>query len=883
MANLATLTVTLTGAVSPLQAALAQAERSTSRALGAMQSSASGAAATMTRALGAGAQSVSVALSAVASSADRSGSALGGALRAGAHAAQSAISAVAHVAGGVAVGALRSLGRVAEYAAGQLVAMGAARAAGAVRQALGEYAEYERLGMSLQALVAREMLAQGQAQDMARAMEMAAGRAEELRGWIEQLAIRSPFDQQGVAVAFRTALAYGFTTQEAQRLTRVMIDFAAATGQSSEVMDRIALALGQIKARGKLAGQEILQLTNAGLDVRDALARSLGKSRQEIEALIEAGIDADTAISAIVQTLERDFGGAAERQANTFSGLLSTLKDVQIVLRRVLLAPAFRAAQPAVQRFVDTLQSPEVLARVSALGERIGALVARAAALGERIALGGAVTRAEGVLARVASAARRALDVLGEMLGLARGLIGGDVLRSAGALVARALATLRDAWQSAQAWLTDAVAAWHARGLVGLGAVIGQTVVGLLARAVDAMREAAPRVLAALGDLARGAAPEIGRVLLRAGEAALGALDTLAARAGDVMLRAVDALAAQAPALIERVRAVDWGGLLRRLLLGDASSPEEIVRVMLERAVVAATTLIGSLVAGPVGALGGGLIGHWLVNWPEARALLDQVSRYAVQTFEWTASHIRALAGAPIWAQIGQHAQAVFARVVELAQPFAERLSEFFGSISGKIADFFARNQERFAKIAEGISKIVADIAASPVWQTLYQIVYGAFDLILTGLERALDTALAALDVILAVLAGDYDQLGALLRRFAESALGGIAQIAWGAFRLIVHAVRDLLAHLARALVGWLADLLNRAATLPGVGDLFGAQLRGASAALLMLPTRIMSAELPARPELPQINITINAPATDARAIADEAVRALRVVHAVGG
>lgn len=785
---------------------------------------------------------------------------------------------------GLAQSAFQSLGRIAEYAAGQLMAVVVQGGVARVRTALDEYAAYERLSMALTSLTANELLNTEAATDMTTAMRQAAPIARELIGWIEKLAIESPFTQEGVAQAFRMAQAYGFTIEESKRLTRAMIDFAAGSGASEDTMQRIALALGQIKARGKLAGQEILQLTEAGLNVRDILAKAMGVTTAEVGELTEKGlIPANEAIEAIIRSLERNFGGAAKAQAGTFSGLLSSLSDIKRVLTREFFSPVFKTVQPYLERYIEALQSPEIIARVGALGERLGALVARAAELGERIALGGAVTRAEGVLARVVGAARRALDVLGEMLGLARGLLGGDVLRSAGALVARALDTLREAWQSAQAWLTGAVAAWRARGLAGLGAAVGQAMGGLLARAVDAVREAAPRVLAALGDLARGAAPEIGRVLLRAGEAALGALDALAARAGDVMLRAVDALAAQAPALIERVRAVDWGGVLRRMLLGDASTPEEIVRIVLDQAAVAAASLIGGLIAGPAGAIAGGLIGRWLINLPEVRALLEQAARYAVQAFDWIKGRVQEIAGAPIWSQIGQQAQAVFARVVELALPFAARLSEFFGSISGKIADFFARNQARFSEIAEGIARIVADIAASPVWGTLYQIVYGAFDLILTGLERALDTALAALDVILAALAGDYDQLGALLRRFAESALGGIAQIAWGALRLIVHAVRDLLAHVAQALVGGLADLLGRVGTLPGIGDLLGAQLRGASAALLTLPAQIRSAEMPAQPQMPQISITINAPTTDARAIADEAVRALRVASALGG
>lgn len=457
MADIATLTVTLTGQVAPLQRALAVAERDTSRTLGALQAGATGAGRALGAAMSNASTTVTVALKAVQAGAHEIGGALSGALAAGAstgraalsvlgNAAQGALGALgglAAKAGGVATGALRSLGRVAEYAAGQIVAMGVAASAAQIRQALGEYADYERLSASLQALVARELLATGQAQDIASAMQQAAGRANELRRWIEQLAIESPFSQEDVAKSFKTALAYGFTTQEAQRLARAMIDFAAATGASGAVMDRVALALGQIKARGKLAGGELLQLTEAGVDVRDALARSLGKSRQEIEAMIEAGIDADTAISAIVGTLERDFSGAAKRQANTFAGLLSTLTDVRAVLRRSLLGPAFRAAQPALERFVSTLQEPRTIARVEALGERLGRLTARAIELGQAFLLNQSLSKVEQAIAATGARLRRAAEFAADLargvISFGRALIQSDAVDRVVALARRAL------------------------------------------------------------------------------------------------------------------------------------------------------------------------------------------------------------------------------------------------------------------------------------------------------------------------------------------------------------------------------------------------------------------------------------------------------------
>jgi len=149
-------------------------------------------------------------------------------------------------------------------------------------QGLEAVGNYERLGQTLQTLAARELLNTGAASDMTSALAMASEKSKELLEWTQQLAIKSPFDQQGVSDAFRTAMAYGFTTKEAQRLTQATINFAAGSGATSESMNRIALALGQIKAKGKLAGQEILQLVNAGIPVDSILAKAFGKQHRKL-------------------------------------------------------------------------------------------------------------------------------------------------------------------------------------------------------------------------------------------------------------------------------------------------------------------------------------------------------------------------------------------------------------------------------------------------------------------------------------------------------------------------------------------------------------------------------------------------------------------------
>jgi tape measure domain-containing protein len=246
-------------------------------------------------------------------------------------------------------------------------------------------AQYQALGVSAEGYVTNTSSSTEKTLSIADAMGEAGGRAKELQDWITKLAIKSPFTQSGVAEAFRMAMAYGFTTDEAQRLTGAMIDFSSATGQDESSMARIALALGQIKAKGKVAGQEVLQLTEAGLSVDAILAKAFNKSTAEIVAMREKGlIPADQAIEAITKSLEEDFGGAAEKQANTFSGLLSSLSDIKEVGLREFFTGTFQAVQPYLINFVNWITDPKIMSSIRGWGDKLGKFVAKFAKLGEQ-------------------------------------------------------------------------------------------------------------------------------------------------------------------------------------------------------------------------------------------------------------------------------------------------------------------------------------------------------------------------------------------------------------------------------------------------------------------------------------------------------------------
>ena len=272
----------------------------------------------------------------------------------------------------------KALGRFTGFAKHTFsVALGTAAAMGAqalvrgfthmAAEGLQATATFERMKMSLQALAAREIKSASAGMDMSKALALAAPRAQELFQWAKKLAIQSPFSAEGVVNAMRTAMAYGFTSKQAQRLTQNMIDFASATGASEGVMSQVALALGQIKAKGKLAGQEILQLVNAGVPVNDIL----GEMGYTLDDVSKGLVKSKDFMAAFTKYMNENFGGAAKRQAESWAGLMNTFDDLKKQGLAAFFEGALRALKPLVTAFSNWLQGPG-LAKLKAWGEAFG-------------------------------------------------------------------------------------------------------------------------------------------------------------------------------------------------------------------------------------------------------------------------------------------------------------------------------------------------------------------------------------------------------------------------------------------------------------------------------------------------------------------------------
>lgn len=171
-----------------------------------------------------------------------------------------------------------------------------------------------------------------------RAIIQDARRADQIFNQIKGLAVISPF-QFGELVSYTKQLAaFQIPVNELYGTMKSLADVSAGLGVD---MGRIILAYGQIRSAGVLRGQELRQLTEAGIPALDALRKKL----EEVRGVAQTTDDVFNAISTrqvpfeyikeMFTTMTEDGGmfyKMQEIQAASLKGMVSNLADAYKVM-----------------------------------------------------------------------------------------------------------------------------------------------------------------------------------------------------------------------------------------------------------------------------------------------------------------------------------------------------------------------------------------------------------------------------------------------------------------------------------------------------------------------------------------------------------------------
>lgn len=174
---------------------------------------------------------------------------------------------------------------------------------------------------------------------------------------LQQFAAKTPFEFEELVDASRKLQAVGFEANKVIPILNSVGNSLAAAGRIGDLPFAIK-ALTDIQAKGKLAGQEIIQLANAGIPIREVLAKELGKTQAEIVQLGEKGaISADLVFAALHRMSNERFGDAMAKQSRTAQGALTNIIDSLKITSNVAFKPLFDRFSTVAVELADRVQA----------------------------------------------------------------------------------------------------------------------------------------------------------------------------------------------------------------------------------------------------------------------------------------------------------------------------------------------------------------------------------------------------------------------------------------------------------------------------------------------------------------------------------------------
>lgn len=143
---------------------------------------------------------------------------------------------------------------------------------------------------------------------------------------LRQQAEDTIFSFSDLADASKKLLAYGIPYKNLMFISEGLTNLGAMSGDA-EALDRLAFALGQIYAKGKLSAEEMRQLANAYVPIQQILKDKLGLSEEDLSHVGDLNIPAADAINAIVDYANENFGTVGDMAMYTITGLKNKIVD----------------------------------------------------------------------------------------------------------------------------------------------------------------------------------------------------------------------------------------------------------------------------------------------------------------------------------------------------------------------------------------------------------------------------------------------------------------------------------------------------------------------------------------------------------------------------
>lgn len=153
---------------------------------------------------------------------------------------------------------------------------------------------------------------------------------------------------QGTPISLDDAMqavpqALGAGVRQGQELTQYIKDLgdAAASTGGKAGFGQISMIFSQILGKGRLMSEEVLQLEENGVRIRNALMNTLGITGEELNKRLQ---DGKIGMREVQQAVQATFGGLSKEMGNTFEGAMGNLRAASARLGANILGAIFGTA-----------------------------------------------------------------------------------------------------------------------------------------------------------------------------------------------------------------------------------------------------------------------------------------------------------------------------------------------------------------------------------------------------------------------------------------------------------------------------------------------------------------------------------------------------------
>lgn len=196
-----------------------------------------------------------------------------------------------------------------------------------------------------------------------RSLQVLTGSAQQAKQIIQelqQLGAVTPFTSTELIDAAKRLQAFGVQANNVVETTRRLADASGATGAE---LQGLVTAYGQVQAKGRLQGEELLQFQERGIALQEELRKMYGMTGEEFQKALSKGQISAKAVEVALQRLTSaggKYANGAIAQSDTLNGKLSTLQDgVDALARRIgtALTPALKAIFNQAIAVVDAINA----------------------------------------------------------------------------------------------------------------------------------------------------------------------------------------------------------------------------------------------------------------------------------------------------------------------------------------------------------------------------------------------------------------------------------------------------------------------------------------------------------------------------------------------